>query len=97
MPLSLRSLHGMPAQVAHAPQAFNAAVRRIGTHFLVEGRAVVADLPHVAQHQGPRAGKIGQQIDVDLPLPRQASVRSTPEFAAMYGRVSESLARSASV
>jgi len=41
-------------------------------------------------------GKIGQQIDVDLPFPRQASVRSTPEFAAMYGRVSESLARNAS-
>jgi NitT/TauT family transport system ATP-binding protein len=41
-------------------------------------------------------GKIGERIDVDLPTPRQASVRSSPEFAAMYGRVSESLARNAS-
>ena len=42
-------------------------------------------------------GRIGERIEVDLPFPRTAAVRSSPEFAAMYGRVSQSLARSASV
>lgn len=41
-------------------------------------------------------GRIGEVIQVDIPAPRTAIVRSTPEFAAMYGRVSESLHRNAS-
>lgn len=40
-------------------------------------------------------GRIGEVIDVDLPVPRTTSLRSSPEFAAMYGRVSQSLARNA--
>jgi NitT/TauT family transport system ATP-binding protein len=40
-------------------------------------------------------GRIGEVIDVDLPVPRTAMVRSSPEFAALYGRVSQSLARNA--
>lgn len=40
-------------------------------------------------------GKIGENIAVDLPFPRTADVRSSPEFAAMYGHVSQSLARNA--
>jgi NitT/TauT family transport system ATP-binding protein len=42
-------------------------------------------------------GRIGEQIDVDLPFPRNSQVRSSPEFAATYGRVSESLIRNATV
>jgi NitT/TauT family transport system ATP-binding protein len=42
-------------------------------------------------------GRIGERIEVDLPFPRTAAARSSPEFAAMYGRVSQSLARNASV
>jgi len=42
-------------------------------------------------------GRIGEQIQVHLPTPRTTTVRSTSEFAAMYGRVSESLARNASL
>lgn len=40
-------------------------------------------------------GRIGEQIQVHLPTPRTTAVRSTPEFAAMYGRVSDSLTRNA--
>jgi NitT/TauT family transport system ATP-binding protein len=39
-------------------------------------------------------GRIGEQIPVPLPFPREASMRSSPEFAAFYGRVVESLTRS---
>lgn len=40
-------------------------------------------------------GRIGQSIHVDLPFPRNSAVRSTPQFGALYGLVSESLARNA--
>ncbi|MFM8572220.1 MAG: ATP-binding cassette domain-containing protein [Pirellula sp.] len=40
-------------------------------------------------------GRIGQSIHVDLPFPRSSAVRSTPQFGALYGLVSESLARNA--
>lgn len=44
-----------------------------------------------------RQGAIGEQIAVDLPFPRNPQVRSSPEFAAYYGRLSESLIRNSTV
>ena len=44
-----------------------------------------------------RQGTIGEQIAVDLPFPRNPQVRSSPEFAAYYGRLSESLIRNSKV
>ena len=44
-----------------------------------------------------RQGTIGEQIAVDLPFPRNPQVRSSPEFAAYYGRLSESLIRNSTV
>ena len=40
-------------------------------------------------------GRIGEMIQVDLPVPRTSMLRSSPEFAALYGRVSESLVQNA--
>jgi NitT/TauT family transport system ATP-binding protein len=36
-------------------------------------------------------GQIAELIDIDLPYPRNSSLRSTPEFASYYGRVSRAL------
>jgi NitT/TauT family transport system ATP-binding protein len=36
-------------------------------------------------------GRIAEWIPVDLPFPRRAELRRTPEFASFYGRVSDSL------
>lgn len=44
-----------------------------------------------------RQGTIGELIAVDLPFPRNPQVRSSPEFAAYYGRLSESLIRNSTV
>ena len=40
-------------------------------------------------------GKIGESIRVELPFPRTAAIRSSSDFAAYYGRVSDSLIRNA--
>jgi ABC-type nitrate/sulfonate/bicarbonate transport system ATPase subunit len=42
-------------------------------------------------------GTIGEQIAVDLPFPRNPQVRSSPEFATYYGRLSASLIRNSTV
>jgi len=42
-----------------------------------------------------RRGLIGEEISINLPFPRTAAMRSSPEFADYYGRVSNSLMRSA--
>lgn len=39
-------------------------------------------------------GRIAEMIDVGLPFPRESSVRGTPDFASLYGKVADSLARS---
>jgi NitT/TauT family transport system ATP-binding protein len=39
-------------------------------------------------------GRIAELVEVPFPYPRSAELRSTPEFAAFYGRVSEALYRS---
>ena len=38
-------------------------------------------------------GRIAERLEVPFAFPRQASLRSTPEFAAYYGQVAASLAR----
>jgi NitT/TauT family transport system ATP-binding protein len=38
-------------------------------------------------------GRIAERLKVPFAFPRQASLRSTPEFAAYYGQVATSLAR----
>ena len=39
-------------------------------------------------------GRIAELVEVPFPYPRSAELRSSPEFAAFYGRVSEALYRS---
>src|SRR2546425_4540605 len=54
---------GLGALRAGGPQRRDAARLRVFAHFLVEGRALVADLAHVAEHQPLRRGQLAQHVD----------------------------------
>jgi NitT/TauT family transport system ATP-binding protein len=41
-------------------------------------------------------GTVAEIIENPLPIPRQRNIRSTPEFAKLYGRVSLAMERAAS-
>lgn len=41
-------------------------------------------------------GRVAETIDTDLPWPRQAAVRSSLDFAKLYGRISTALAEASS-
>jgi hypothetical protein len=49
--------------LAQRQQALDAALARVVADLGVEGRALVADLAHVAQHQQARARQFGQHVD----------------------------------
>ena len=41
-------------------------------------------------------GRVADTIDTALPWPRQAAIRSSLEFAQLYGRISSALAKASS-
>ena len=62
-PSRLHSGDGQAHLLAQSVQGVDSAGLRVGHHFGMEFRALVADLAHVAQHQQTRPWQTGQHIN----------------------------------